>query len=144
VDDSGESKARGVNPNRKSGVGLLRRYSGTPSHNSDRALSQCRECANITVGRGTRLLRRLVEHCNTFQQLLAALPPTVSVCLSVRPSQQRREGDSGRWAHQDFHIICLGLHLERLLQLRCCSVGTTQGAAVTSYKPNLVWCRVGR
>ena len=62
--------------------------------------------------------RRLVEQCETFQQLLQLRwHRRYRLVLSVGPYQQHREGDPGDWAHHDFHIFRPGLHLERSLQL---------------------------
>ena len=68
---------------------------------------------------GVEPRRRLVEQCETFRQLLQLRwHRPYRLVLSVGPYQQRREGDPGDWAHQDFHIFRPGLHLERSLQLR--------------------------
>ena len=68
---------------------------------------------------GVEPRRRLVEQRETFRQLLQLRwHRPYRLVLSVGPYQQRREGDPGDWAHQDFYIFRPGLHLERPLQLR--------------------------
>ena len=82
---------------------------------------------------GVEPRRRLVEQRETFRQLLQLRwHRPYRLVLSVGPYQQRREGDPGDWAHQDFHIFRPGLHLERSLQLRWPAWGftaTARGAA---------------